>query len=56
MCVYYTEKSCGTVTDNERNVYSDQNKFCERFHMKERLMDFRKEMDYSVLSFSSSET
>lgn len=46
---------CGAVTDNKRNVCSDQNKFCETFHMKERLMDFRKEMDNSVLSFSSSE-
>lgn len=54
MCADYTEKPCGAVTDNKINVYSDQNKFCERFHMKERLMNFKKEMDYIVLSFSSS--
>lgn len=46
---------CGTVSGNKINMYSDQNKFCDRFYMKERLMDFRKEMDYDVLSFSSSE-
>lgn len=46
--------ACGAVTDTKRNVYSDQNKFW-RCHMRERLMDFRKEMDYSVLPFSSNE-